>query len=166
MSRGFDGFEIDDFRDSGLGWGRDRERDRSPNWNSRLALHNIHREEERADKRDREGREHSDRERLPLAREERIEAHLSERGRTEYADRNKEYSLRSSEIHTLGEVGILPPGRRLGLRQSKDAWQATVLARNTAEVLRKARGKTLGHHEANWLALVPQDVCNASEGQR
>jgi len=71
MSRGFDGFEIDDFRDSGSGWRRDPDRDRSSNWNNRLALHNIHREEERADKLD---RERPDRERPPLPREERVEA--------------------------------------------------------------------------------------------
>jgi len=49
MSRGYDGPEIDDFRDSGSAWGRDPDRDRSSDWNSRFALHNIHREEERAD---------------------------------------------------------------------------------------------------------------------
>lgn len=48
MSRGFDGFEIDDFRDSDSGWGRDADRDRSSDWNNRLALHNIHREEGRS----------------------------------------------------------------------------------------------------------------------
>ncbi|HEX2715244.1 MAG TPA: hypothetical protein VHM88_23950 [Candidatus Acidoferrales bacterium] len=105
MSRGFDGFEIDDFRDSDFGWGRDRDRDRSSDWNNRLALHNIHREEDRADKLDRESRERSDRQRPPLPREERVEALLAERSRTKYADRNKQYSLRDSEIHTLGEVG-------------------------------------------------------------
>ena len=105
MSRGFDGFEIDDFRDSDSGWGRAPERDRSSDWNSRLALHNIHREEERADKLDRESQDRLNRERPPMPREERVEAMLSERSRTRYADRNKEYSLRSSEIHSLGEVG-------------------------------------------------------------
>jgi len=32
VSRGFDGFEIDDFRDSDSGWGRDADRDRSSDW--------------------------------------------------------------------------------------------------------------------------------------
>jgi len=105
MSRGYDGPEIDDFRDYGSAWGRDPDRDRSSEWNNRLALHNIHREEERADKLDRESQERPDRERPPLPREERVEAILSERSRTRYADRNMEYSLRNSEIHTLGEVG-------------------------------------------------------------
>lgn len=105
MSRGFDGFEIDDFRDSDSGSRRDADRDRSSDWNNRLALHNIHREEERADKRDHEVRNRPGRERPPLLREERVEALLSQRSRTKYADRNKDYSLRDSEIHTLGEVG-------------------------------------------------------------
>jgi len=105
MSRGYDGPEIDDFRDYGSAWGRDPDRDRSSEWNNRLALHNLHREEERADKLDRESQDRLNRERPPLPREERVEAMLSERSRTKYADRNKEYSLRSSEIHSLGEVG-------------------------------------------------------------
>lgn len=46
-----------------------------------------------------------DRERPPLAREERVEAVLSERIRGTYADRDKTYSLRDSEIHALSEVG-------------------------------------------------------------
>jgi hypothetical protein len=105
MSRGYDGPEIDDFRSSGFGWGRDADRGPSSDWNSRLALHNVHREEDRADKLDLESRERPDRDGPPLPREERVEAMFSERSRTKYADRNQEYSLRSSEIHTLGEVG-------------------------------------------------------------
>ena len=105
MSRGFDGFEIDDFR--GFDFGLDREVSRSPSsdWNRWTELHNIHREEERADRLDREGRDRSNRDRPPLAREERVQAILSQRVRTQYTDRNKTYSLRDSEIHTLSEVG-------------------------------------------------------------
>ena len=105
MSRGFDGFEIDDFRGSDFGSGRDVGRGSSSDWNARTNLHNIHREEERADSLDREGREHSNRERPPLAREERVQAILSQRTRTKYTDRDRDYSLRDSEIHTLLEVG-------------------------------------------------------------
>lgn len=105
MSRGFDGFEIDDFRDSGFDSGRDVGRSSSSDWNARTNLHNIHREEDRADRLDREGREHRGKERPPLAREERVQAILSQRTRTKYADRDKDYSLRDSEIHTLSEVG-------------------------------------------------------------
>ena len=105
MSRGFDGFEIDDLRDSDLGSGRDVGRGSSSDWNARTNLHNIHREEDRADRLDREGRQRSRGERPPLAREERVQAILSQRTRTKYADRDKDYSLRDSEIHTLSEVG-------------------------------------------------------------
>lgn len=105
MSRGFDGFEIDDFR------GRDSRSDRhvdrglSSSSESRNARHNIWQEEDRADRLDRESRERSNRERPPLAREQRVQTILSQQIRTKYVDRNKDYSLRDSEIHTLGEVG-------------------------------------------------------------
>jgi hypothetical protein len=105
MSRGFDGFEIDDFRDSGFDSGRDVGRGSSSNWNAQTRLYQIHREEERADQLDREGRQQSREERPPLAREERVQETLSQRTRTRYTDRNKDYSLRDSEIHTLSEVG-------------------------------------------------------------
>ena len=105
MSRGLDGFEIDDFRNSDFGAGRDVGRNSSSDWNARTNLGNIHREEDRADQLEREGRERSDRERPPLAREERVQTILSQRTRTKYTDRDKDYSLRDSEVHTLTEVG-------------------------------------------------------------
>jgi integrase len=49
---------------------------------------------------------------------------------------------------------------------SKMHGKTSVLAGNAAEMLGAARSKTRGHHKANRLALVPQDVCNASKGQR
>jgi len=105
MSRGFDGFEIDDFRDSDFGPDREVSRSPSSDWNKWTELHNIHREEERADRLDREAPDRSNRDRPPLAREERVQTILSQRVRTQYTDRNKTYSLRDSEIHTLSEVG-------------------------------------------------------------
>src|SRR5271156_2060511 len=105
MSRGFDGFEIADFRDPGSDSGRDEGRGSSSTWNARTNLHNIHRDEDRADRLDREERQRSRGERPPLAREERVQATLSQRSRTKYADRDKDYSLRDSEIHALSEVG-------------------------------------------------------------
>jgi hypothetical protein len=104
MSRGFDGFEIDDFRGSNSDSGRDAGRSSSSDWNKWTELHNIHREEERADRLDREP-DRSNRDRPPLAREERVQTILSQRARTQYTDRNKTYSLRDSEIHMLSEVG-------------------------------------------------------------
>ena len=105
MSRGYDGPEIDDFRDSDYGWGRDADRDPSSDWNSRFALHNIHREEDRADRRDSGARERSDKDRPSMPREERVRQILSQRVRSKYTDRNRQYSLRDSEINMLGEVG-------------------------------------------------------------
>src|SRR6267378_1379891 len=105
MSRGFDDFEIDGFRDSGSDSGRDVGRSSSSDWNARTNLHNIHREEDRADRLARQERQRSRGERPPLAREERVQAILSQRTRTKYADRDKDYSLRDSEVHTLTEVG-------------------------------------------------------------
>jgi hypothetical protein len=105
MSRGFDGFEVDDFRGSDFGPDREVSRHPSSDWNKWTELHNIHREEERADRRDREAPARSNRDRPPLAREERVQTILSQRVRTQYTDRNKTYSLRDSEIHTLSEVG-------------------------------------------------------------
>ena len=117
MSRGFDGFEIDDFRGSDSNSGRDVSRGASSDWNTRNILHHIWREEDQSDRLDRESRARSDRERPSLVREERVHAILPQRVRTKYTDRNKDYSLRDSEIHTswhsfrhgnatlLGEVG-------------------------------------------------------------
>ncbi|HTV60662.1 MAG TPA: hypothetical protein VMJ93_17445 [Verrucomicrobiae bacterium] len=105
MTRGFDGFEIDDFRDSGFDSGRDVGRGSSSSWNDPNRLYYIHREEDRADRRDREERQRSRTERPTLAREERVQETLSQRGRTRYSDRDKDYSLRDSEIYTLSEVG-------------------------------------------------------------
>ncbi|HKW87879.1 MAG TPA: hypothetical protein VJN21_03895 [Candidatus Acidoferrales bacterium] len=105
MTRGFDGFEIDDFRDSGFDSGRDVGRGSSSSWNDPNRLYYIHREEDRADRRDREERQRSRTERPTLAREERVQAILRQRTRTKYTDRDKDYSLRDSEIHTLSEVG-------------------------------------------------------------
>lgn len=100
MSRGFD---ADDFRDPDSS--RDLRRGSSSGWNSADSLAEIHREEERTDQRYQEQRERSDKDRPPMPREERVQAILSRRARTKYADRDKTYSLRDSEIHTLSEVG-------------------------------------------------------------
>ncbi|HET7151404.1 MAG TPA: hypothetical protein VFI60_08330 [Candidatus Acidoferrum sp.] len=105
MSRGFDGFEIDSFRNSDFGSRHDMGRGSSTDWSPRTKLQDIHRKENGADSLDREGQKVSDRERPPLAREARVHAIVSQRTRTKYADRNKDYCLRDSEVHTLSEVG-------------------------------------------------------------
>src|ERR1019366_6198305 len=97
------GFDVDDFRDSDSS--RDVRRGSSSGWDSRNRLSEIHCEEERTDQRNQEQRNPSDKDRPPLPREERVQAILAERVRTRYVDRDKTYSLRDSEIHTLSEVG-------------------------------------------------------------
>jgi hypothetical protein len=105
MSRGFDGFEIDDFRESTFDAGRDVSRGSPSSCETWKELQNIHRQEDRADRLDREARERSDREGPPLPREEQMQTILAQHVRTKYTDRDREYSLRDSEIHTLSEVG-------------------------------------------------------------
>jgi len=104
MSRGFDGFEIDDFRSPELD--ADRGSDRTPHrdWKSIERLNRVHREEDRADRLEREQQERHNTDRPSLPREDRQRI-PSERVRTKYVDRNKTYSLRDSEIHTLTELG-------------------------------------------------------------
>ncbi len=77
----------------------------SSGWNSSESLAEIHREEERTDQRDQYQQERSDKDRPPLPREDRVQAILVQRVRTKYVDRDKTYSLRDSEIHTLSEIG-------------------------------------------------------------
>ena len=105
MSRGFDWFELDDPHDSGFDSGREIGGSSSSNWSDWLARQNIRREEDRSDLLDREGRDRSGKERPLRPREERLETILTQRVRTRYFDRGKEYSLRDSEIHLLSEVG-------------------------------------------------------------
>jgi hypothetical protein len=105
MSRGYDGPEVDDRRGSGFGSGRSGGRGSSSSVDAQMRLQSVHREENQADWLDRQQQERGDRERPPLAREERVEEILSERVRSTYADRDKTYSLRDSEIHALSEVG-------------------------------------------------------------
>lgn len=114
MSRGYDGPEIDDFRDPD--WGRDHGRPtpdgsrRTGNdWRTqasvRLKLQKFREAESRSDQIDSESREHSQSSRSNLSGDERQLTLLTERGRENYMDRDKSYALRPSEIHTLTEIG-------------------------------------------------------------
>jgi hypothetical protein len=105
MSRGFDSFEIDDFRGSDYGSERGIGGGTTSSWDKWRELQKIYREEERTDNLAREGQQRSGRERPPLPREERVREVLEQRTQTTYADRNETYSLRDSEIHMLSEVG-------------------------------------------------------------
>jgi hypothetical protein len=114
VSRGYDGPEIDDFRDSG--WDRERansDRDSSrrsaTDWQTRasvkLKLQKVREAETSSDHAIAQNREHS-RDTLPVhSREGRQAETLKERDRSQYEDRDRTYALRSSEIHTLTEVG-------------------------------------------------------------
>lgn len=105
MSRGFDGYEIDDSRSSSSRSGRLGGRGSSSSADTQMLLRALHGKENEADWLDRQQQERGDRERPPLAREERVEEILSQRLRSTYVDRDKTYSLRDSEIHALSEVG-------------------------------------------------------------
>jgi hypothetical protein len=81
MTRSFDAFDRDDFRspedsDRGMSGGSELF------WSPRVRLSELHSKEERADARDREGRDRSRQERPPLHREERVRETLAQRVRT------------------------------------------------------------------------------------
>jgi hypothetical protein len=104
MTRSFDVFDRDDFGssdhlDRGTSGGSESF------WSVRVRLSELHRNEERADARDREGRERLRQERPPLRREERVREILEQRVRTVFRNRDKTYELRDSEIQLLSEVG-------------------------------------------------------------
>lgn len=114
MSRGYDGPEIDDFRDPG--WGqrpdrssRDGSRGTGNDWQTRasvrLKLEKLREAESRSDQLLPESREHPQSSRPALCRDDRQLAHLDQRDREKYMDRDKSYALRPSEIHTVTEVG-------------------------------------------------------------
>lgn len=114
MSRGYDGPEIDDFRDSG--WGRDgdssswgRGRSGGSDWQTRAdvkrKLLEAREIESRSDQRVAHTREHLENNRPSSGLDDRHRALLKEQRRETYTDRDRGYALRPSEIHTLTEVG-------------------------------------------------------------
>jgi hypothetical protein len=105
MSRGYGGPEIDDPRGSGSHSGRSGGRGSSSNVETQMCLQSVHRQENHADWLERQREERGNRDRPPLAREERVGEILSQRVRSTYTDRDKTVSLRDSEIHALSEVG-------------------------------------------------------------
>jgi hypothetical protein len=112
MSRGFDGFEIDDFRDSQspsepYSGGRESSRGRGSSSQTeasvRVKLAKLRETEYQSDHLDWQSRERQ--EAKPLSRDTRQADVLAQRERTEIRNRDRSYSLRPSEIHTLTEVG-------------------------------------------------------------
>jgi len=113
MSRGYDGPEIDDFRDSGS----ERERANSSSdwdrgsrnyWPTRtsvkLKLQRVREAESISDRAIAQNRQRSEDSPSSPYREGRQEETLKERDRSQYEDRGTRYSLMPSEIHTLTEV--------------------------------------------------------------
>jgi hypothetical protein len=114
MSRGFDGFEMDDFRDSQWEYepsSRSRESSRGRGSSSqtevsvRTKLAKLREAEYQSDHLDLHSRERPEAEPRSLPRGTRQADLLAQRERTEILDRDRSYSLRPSEIHTLTEVG-------------------------------------------------------------
>ena len=114
MSRGFDGFDVDDFRDPQWESERDRpDRESSQGRGSgsqsgaatRSKLEKLREAESMGDQVAAHSREHPGAGRSPLPRETIQAALLAERDRTNYREHDTVYSLRPSEIHTLTEVG-------------------------------------------------------------
>jgi hypothetical protein len=112
MSRGFESFELDDFRDSqwqSASSGHRRESSRArgsgsqPEARIRMKLAKLHETEYQSDHLDSHSRERQ--EAKPLSSDTRQADVLADRERTEILDRDRSYSLRPSEIHTLTEVG-------------------------------------------------------------
>src|SRR5260370_16356597 len=105
MSRGFDGFEIDDFHGPERDVSHGPESKSRAGWDTVRRLERIRGEEERADQRDQEARGTSGGNRPPLPREERVQLVLARTSRTNYVDRSRTYQLRDSELHALTEAG-------------------------------------------------------------
>ena len=92
MSRGFDSFDIDDFRGSDSGSERGVGSGSTSSWDKWRERQNMHREEERSDALARDGQQRSGRERPPAPREERVQEVVQQRVRASYTDRNRSYS--------------------------------------------------------------------------
>ena len=114
MSRGFDEFDIDDFRDPQWESGRyrpGRESSQGKGGGSqsgatvRSKLEKLREAESIGDQVAAQSREYPVVGRSPLPRETKQAALLAERERTSYRELDRGYSLRQSEVHTLTEVG-------------------------------------------------------------
>jgi hypothetical protein len=114
MSRGFDGFEIDDFRDpqwqSELSSRREesvrgRGSSSQPEASVRIKLAKLRETEYQSDHLDWQSRQHPEAKHPSLSRNTRQADVLAQRERTEIHNRDRSYSLRPSEIHALTEVG-------------------------------------------------------------
>jgi hypothetical protein len=112
MSRGFESFELDDFRDSQ--WlsepsahrhesSRGRGSGSQPETSVRMKLAKLRETEYQSDHSEWQSRDRQ--EAAPLSGDTRQADLLEQRERTEIRNRDRSYSLRPSEIHALTEVG-------------------------------------------------------------
>src|SRR6516164_430737 len=119
MSRGVDGFNLDDFRYSdwgsgsenesytleSFGFGREIGRGSSSDHSARLGLQKLRDAESASDRAVSPERRHKDMNRARAAQDSRRVGGLRETSRARYAVRDRSYSLRTSEIQTLTELG-------------------------------------------------------------
>jgi hypothetical protein len=114
MSRGYDGPEIDDFRDSRwererVSSDRDSSRGRATDWQTwagtKLKLQKVREAESSSDHAIAQRREYPHDSLSSLPQEGRQAETLKELDRSQYTYRERTYVLRPSEIHTLTEVG-------------------------------------------------------------
>jgi hypothetical protein len=177
MSRGFDfdSFEMDDFRESdsydrGRETGAGRSGGSPSGASVRLQLQKLREKEAISDSRDSQAEtrrtaapDHRD---LPLR---------SDRQRTGYADRDRAYSLRPSEIHTLTDVGrfrvvavddlanLAYPGDRPGMDSDlRNLVRQGLLQRRTTSALKKESQHVItltkqGQRFLRRHGLVPED---------
>jgi hypothetical protein len=160
VSRGFDGFEIDDFRDSG--WERDsrssdREASQGRGGNSAAdrstarKLERLREAEHSLDVFSRLPQERSNQTRPPLPREEQQRSTLSNSRQAIYPLRDIAYSLRDSEVHTLSEVGRFRVADTADLAQFAYSGDRSRMERDVSNLVRQ------GLVEQHGTSVLKQD---------
>ena len=168
MSRGFDGFEIDDFRNSA--WERDsrsldREasRGRGGNWATERSttrkLENLREAERSLDVLNRLSQEHSNEIHPALPREEQQRSTLSNQRQTIYTDRDRTYSLRDSEVNTLSEVGRFRVVDAADLAQFAYSGERSRMERDVYNLVRQGLAPTVAIQSGEGLGFCePRDA--------
>ena len=169
MSRGFDSFEIDDFRDSpwepescrtSRGRGGSSQTEASP----RLKLQRLREIEFESDQRSTQNREHREAKPPSPSRDTRQADFLARRERTEIRDRNRSYSLRPSEIHTLTEVAKF---RVVALEDLGNYAYSGDHSRMDSDLRNLIRQGLVGRRDTNVLKKESQQVLTLTkEGKR
>jgi hypothetical protein len=167
VSRGFDGFEIDDFRDSGRecesrssarepsrGRGGDSATERS----TARKLERLREAEHSLDLLNRVSQERSNQTRPPLPREERQRSTLSSSRRAVYTDLDRSFSLRDSEVHTLSEVGTFRVVDTADLAQFAYSGERSRMEREVYNLIRQGlaeqRGTSVLKHDSRQVLAL------------